>query len=100
MSDVDYAELHRTPYTRSSRDPALPHTPVNRIGAPAVPKVPLFGAHPRYPRYQDGACAALRVALAYEVRKRRESRTPAMPLISNPENRPPGMNQTARSVTK
>ena len=37
-----------------------------------MPKEPLVGAHPRYPRYQDGACAPLRVALAYEVRKRRE----------------------------
>ena len=44
--------------------------------------------------------AALRVALAYEVRERRASRVPAMPLTTNPENRPPGMNQTARSVTK
>ena len=78
----------------------LPRAPVNGIGAPALPKDPLVGAHPRYPRYRDRARAALRVALAYEVRKRRERRTPAMPLTSNPENRPPGMNQTARSVTK
>jgi hypothetical protein len=78
----------------------LPRIRVNRIGAPALPKDPLVGAHPRYPHYHSGARAALRAALAYEVRERRASRVPAMPLTSNPENRPPGMNQTARSVTK
>jgi hypothetical protein len=79
---------------------SLPRIRVNRIGAPALPRDLLVGAHPRYPHYHDGASAVLRAAPAYEVRERRASRVPAMPLTTNPENLPPGMNQTARSVTK
>ena len=72
---------------------------VNRLGASTLPKDPLVGAHPRRPSYRDER-AAVRVAIAYEVRERRPSRAPAMPLTSNPENRPAGINHAAGSVTK
>jgi hypothetical protein len=72
---------------------------VNRFGAPTLPKDSLIGVHSRRPSYRD-AHAAVRVAIAYQVRERQPSRAPAMPLTSNPENRPAGMNQTAFSVTK